>query len=237
MTLFTKDLTKLEKNLGIKFKNLDLLKQACVHRSYLNENPNFPLPHNERLEFLGDAVLEIIVTEHLYRNHPDPEGVLTNWRSAIVNTRMLAQKAKQLEIENYLYLSRGEVKSLGKAREVILANAFEACVGAIYLDQGMKKAKDFIEKKLLVELPQIIQKKLYVDPKSQLQELVQDKLRITPTYQVLKEWGPDHARQFLMGVYLEDKLIGQGQGRSKQEAQVKAAEDALKKEEWKKIRE
>lgn len=231
-----KDFNKLEKKLGIKFKNPDLLKQACVHRSYLNENPDFRLPHNERLEFLGDAVLEIVVTEYLYKNYPDPEGVLTNWRSALVNSKMLSSKSKGLGLEDYLYLSRGEAKDTGKAREIILANTYEAAIGAIYLDQGMEVTRRFIEKNLLVELRQIIQQKLYIDPKSQLQEIVQDDLRITPTYQVLKEWGPDHARQFLMGVYLEDKLIGQGEGRSKQEAQVKAAENALKKEGWRKIK-
>lgn len=231
-----KDFTKLEKKLGIKFKNLDLLEQACVHRSYLNENPDFRLPHNERLEFLGDAVLEIVVTEYLYRNYPDPEGVLTNWRSALVNSKMLSLKSKELGLEDYLYLSRGEAKDTGKAREIILANTYEAAIGAIYLDQGIEITGKFIEENLLVELRQIIQQKLYIDPKSQLQEIVQDDLRITPTYQVMKEWGPDHARQFLIGVYLEDKLIGQGQGASKQEAQVKAAEDALKKEEWKKTK-
>ena len=229
-----KDFAKLEKNLGIKFKNRDLLKQACVHRSYLNENPNFPLSHNERLEFLGDAVLEIIVTDYLYRNYPHPEGVLTNWRSSLVNSKILAKKAKSLGLEKYLYLSRGEAKDTGKAREIILANTFEALIGAIYLDQGLPVVKRFIENNLIGDLPQIIKEKLFIDPKSHLQELIQDKLRITPTYQVLKEWGPDHARQFIVGVYIEDKLIGQGQGTSKQEAQVKAAEDALKKEEWKK---
>ena len=229
-----KDFIKLEENLGIKLKNIDLLKQACVHRSYLNENPNFPLHHNERLEFLGDAVLEIIVTDHLYRNYPNPEGVLTNWRSSLVNSKILAKKAKKLGLEKYFYLSRGEAKDTGKAREMILANAFEALIGAIYLDQGLTVTKRFIENNLIGELPQIIKQKLFIDPKSHLQELIQDKLRITPTYQVIKEWGPDHARQFLIGVYIEDKLIGQGQGTSKQEAQVKAAENALKKEEWKK---
>lgn len=230
-----RDFSKLQEKLGIKFKNIDLLKQAHVHRSYLNENPHFPLDHNERLEFLGDAVLELCVTEYLYQNYPNPEGELTNWRAALVNYQMLAKQAKKLGLNDYLYLSRGEAKDVGKARDIILANTFEAVIGSIYLDQGFKITKKFIEKNLLYELPEIIKLKLYLDPKSKLQESTQEKYSITPTYQVLKEWGPDHAKKFSIGVFLEDKMIGKGEGSSKQEAQVRAAEEALKGNSWEKI--
>lgn len=229
-----KDFTLLEKNIGIKFKDIKLLNQALVHRSYLNENTTFKLDNNERLEFLGDAVLELVVTQHLYKNYSNPEGDLTNWRSALVNTNMLSKQAKALDYDSFLYLSRGEAKDTGKARDVILANAFEAVIGAIYLDQGWDVAKDFIERKIIAELKKILDEKLYIDPKSRLQEEIQEKLKVTPTYQVLKEWGPDHARKFKIGVYLEDKLLGEGEGDSKQEAQVNAAKNALEREEWKK---
>lgn len=229
-----KDFTLLEKNIGIKFKDIKLLNQALVHRSYLNENTDFSLDNNERLEFLGDAVLELVVTQHLYKNYSNPEGDLTNWRSALVNTNMLSKQAKALDYDSFLYLSRGETKDIGKARDVILANAFEAVIGAIYLDQGWDVAKDFIERKIISELKQILDEKLYIDPKSRLQEEIQEKLKVTPTYQVLKEWGPDHARKFKIGVYLEEKLLGEGEGESKQEAQVNAAKNALEREAWKK---
>lgn len=229
-----KDFTQLEKKIGIKFNNIKLLNQALVHRSYLNENTSFPLDNNERLEFLGDAVLELVVTQHLYNNFTNPEGDLTNWRSALVNTNMISKKAKALDYDSFLYLSRGETKDVGKARDVILANAFEAVIGAIYLDQGWDVAKDFIEKHIIAELKQILDEKLYIDPKSRLQEEIQDALKVTPTYQVLKEWGPDHARKFKIGVYLEKKLLGEGEGDSKQEAQVNAAKNAIEREEWKK---
>lgn len=227
-----KDFNKLQKKLEITFKNIDLLKQACVHRSYLNENPNFPLDHNERLEFLGDAVLELVVTEHLYRNYKNPEGDLTSWRAALVNTQMLSKKAYNLGLNDYLYLSRGEMKDTGKAREIILANAFEALIGAIYLDQGYLITQNFIKKNLLVELPHILKYKLYLDPKSKLQELTQEAFNITPTYQLLKEWGPDHAKNFIIAVFLNDFKIGEGKGSSKHEAQIAAAQKALETEKW-----
>lgn len=228
------DFSKLEKELGLKFKNQNLLKQAHIHRSYLNENPNTGLEHNERLEFLGDAVLELIVTEYLYQNYKNPEGELTNWRAALVNATMLSKKAQSLGLNDYLFLSRGEAKDKGKAREIILANTFEALVGAIYLDQGYNTAGKFIQKALLPELPYIIEHKLYLDPKSKLQEITQDAYNITPTYQVLAEWGPDHAKKFKIGVYLNEFLLGEGVGLSKQEAQIQAAQHALKNEKWKK---
>lgn len=225
-------LSKLELKIGVKFDNQDLLRQALVHRSYLNENPDFSLEDNERLEFLGDAVLEIVVTEYLYRNYPNPEGELTNWRAALVNTKMLSGKADRLGVNNYLLLSRGETKDKGRARQYILANAFEALVGAIFLDQGYEKVSRFIKKEILKELPQIIEQKLYQDPKSSFQEEAQDKSGLTPVYEVIKEWGPDHAKQFIVGVYLNQELVAEGQGVSKQEAQEKAAEAALKKKGW-----
>ena len=225
-------LSSLEKKINIKFNNKDLLQQALVHRSYLNENPDFHLEDNERLEFLGDAVLEMVVTEYLYQNYPDPEGELTNWRAALVNAKMLSEKADRLAVNNYLLLSRGEAKDKGRARQYILANTFEALVGAIFLDQGYEKVSQFIKKEILKELPKIIKQKLYQDPKSSFQEESQDKFGLTPAYKVIKEWGPDHAKQFIVGLYLDQKLIAKGQGASKQEAQEKAAETALKKKGW-----
>lgn len=225
-------LSSLEKSIGVKFKNQDLLQQALIHRSYLNENPDFHLKDNERLEFLGDAVLEMAVTEHLYSNYPNPEGELTNWRAALVNAKMLAKVASRLGVNNHLLLSRGEKKDTGRARQYILADAFEALIGAIFLDQGYDKASKFIEENILKELPKIISQKLYKDPKSDFQEKSQERVGITPTYEVLKEWGPDHAKNFIVGLYLGEELVAQGQGASKQEAQEKAAEEALKTKKW-----
>ena len=226
------NLSELEKRIKIKFNNKDLLQQSLVHRSYLNENPEFHLSDNERLEFLGDAVLEIAVTDYLYRNYPNPEGDLTNWRAALVNAKMLANVASQLEINNYLLLSHGESKDNGRARNYILANALEALIGAVYLDQGYEKSKEFIEKEIIKELPEVIEQKLYQDPKSRFQEESQERVGITPSYKVIKEWGPDHDKQFIIGAYLEEELIAESQGSSKQEAQEKAAEAALKEKKW-----
>ena len=226
------NLSSLEKIINIKFNNKDLLQQALAHRSYLNENPDFHLKDNERLEFLGDAVLEMVVTEYLYQNYPNPEGELTNWRVALVNAKMLAKTADKLGINNYLLLSRGEAKDTGRARQYILANAFEALIGAIYLDQGYQEAAQFIQREILKELSQIIKQKLYQDPKSRFQEEAQDQVGITPVYQVIKEWGPDHAKNFIVGIYLNEELVAEGQGVSKQEAQEKAAEAGLKKKKW-----
>jgi len=226
------NLSELEKKIKIKFNNKDLLKQSLVHRSYLNENPEFNLSDNERLEFLGDAVLEIIVTDYLYRNYPNPEGELTNWRAALVNAKMLAKVANQLEMNNHLLLSHGESKDNGRARNYIMANALEALIGAIYLDQGHDKSKEFIEREIIKELPEIIEQKLYQDPKSQFQEEAQERVGITPAYKVMKEWGPDHDKQFIVGIYLEEELIAESQGSSKQEAQERAAKAALKKKKW-----
>lgn len=226
------DLSKLEKKIKIQFQNPDYLKTALTHRSYLNENRGHSLPHNERLEFLGDAVLELVTTEYLFRNFKNPEGELTNLRSALVNYRLLAEIARSVGIEDYILLSRGEAKDTGRARQVILANALEALIGAIYLDQGMVEAKKFIEDFVLVELPKIMAAQAYLDPKSQLQEIIQDKMAVTPIYRVLSESGPDHAKTFVVGVYIDDRLIGQGQGPAKQDAEVEAAKDALAKQDY-----
>ncbi len=222
-----RDFSKLEKKIGIRFRDKNLLKQAFVHRSYLNENPNFNLDHNERLEFLGDAVLELVTTEYLYRNYPNPEGELTNWRSALVKREMLSRIAKELNFENSLYLSKGEKRSRGRARDLILANTLEALIGAIYLDKGLEKTRSFIEHNLITHLTSILENKLYLDPKSKFQEIAQEKTGITPSYKVLKEWGPDHEKEFTMGAYLDKKLVGKGSGPSKQIAEQSAAADAL----------
>ncbi|MBL7053293.1 MAG: ribonuclease III [Candidatus Portnoybacteria bacterium] len=226
------NLSSLEKKIKIEFNNKDLLQQAFVHRSYLNENPDFHLKDNERLEFLGDAVLEMVVTEYLYNSYSNSEGELTNWRAALVNAKMLAKIANQIKLNNYLLLSKGEMKDTGRARQYIMANAFEALIGAIYLDQGYEKSYQFIEREILKKLPEIIKEKLYQDPKSTFQEKSQDKMGITPSYEVIKEWGPDHAKNFVMGIYLDKELVAEGEGVSKQEAQEKAAEAALKKKGW-----
>lgn len=222
-----KELSDIERDLNITFNNKDLLRQVFVHRSYLNENSGFDLDHNERLEFLGDAVLELVVTEFLYKNYPNPEGELTNWRSALVRGVMLAEIAAGIGLGDYLFLSRGEQKSGGKARQLILANTFEAFIGALYLDQGYKPAEDFVAKHLLIRLPDILDNKLYMDSKSRLQELSQEKWSVTPSYKVLSENGPDHAKSFTVGVYVEGKLMGEGSGSSKQNAEQAAASDSL----------
>lgn len=224
----------LEKKLNLKFENKDLLIQAFCHRSYLNEHPDFYLSHNERLEFLGDAVLELAVTEYLYKKYPEKsEGELTNWRAALVNAKMLGEVARELEFNDFLLLSKGEKKEEGKARQYILANAFEALVGAIYVDKGYEKCKEFVEKKLIdKKLKEIIEKGLFKDAKSRLQEEAQERVEITPTYKVLEEWGPDHAKHFLVGVFLGKEMIAKGEGSSKQEAEEEAAENALKIKGW-----
>jgi len=229
-----KDLSKLETIIKIKFENLDFLKQALVHRSYLNEHPKFPLGHNERLEFLGDAVLEIIVTEYLFHRFPEqPEGQLTNWRASLVNSKMLSQVANEIELEKFLFLSKGEASDKNsKARQYILANAVEALIGAIYLDQGIEKARKFVEKQMLSKLDHILSNKLYLDPKSTFQEKAQELVGITPHYSVLSEKGLDHAKVFEIGLYLEKELVASGKGSSKQEAQMNAALNGLKAKKW-----
>jgi len=228
-----KDFSLFEKKLGLKFKNKDLLTQAFVHRSYLNENPEFGLDQNERLEFLGDAVLELIITEHLYKEHPEKaEGELTNWRAALVNAKMLTTVAEELGFNDFLLLSRGETKELGKARQYILANTFEALIGALYLDSGYEACDAFIKKYVLTRLAEIIQTKSYKDAKSYFQEQAQEKLGITPMYKVMKEWGPDHKKKFTVGVFLGQESVAEGEGYSKQEAEEDAAKEALKVKNW-----
>jgi len=222
------ELDKFEKLINVRFKNKNILRQIFVHRSYLNENPNFELGHNERLEFLGDAVLELVTTEFLYNKYDNPEGELTNWRSALVKGKMLAEIARKININDYLFLSKGEAQSVGKARDLILANAFEALVGGIYLDQGYKAAQTFIKNNLLIRIDEILSKKLYIDAKSNLQETLQAQKKVTPIYKVIREYGPDHAKQFEVGVYLDKKLLAKGHGESKQSAEQDAATNALK---------
>jgi ribonuclease III len=228
-----KDLTPLEERLGYTFKDRGTLIQAITHRSYLNENASFPYPHNERLEFLGDAVLELVVTEHLFTHFANPEGELTNWRAALVNAKTLAGISNQMAFEEFLLMSKGEAKDANsKARMYILANAIEAIIGAIYMDGGTKAASDFIHKHILSHLEFILKNELYVDPKSKFQETAQDLLGITPAYKVLEEVGPDHAKEFTVGVFLEKDLVAVGKGTSKQEAQVAAAQAAIEAKGW-----
>jgi len=224
----------IEDNIGISFTNKDVLVQALVHRSFLNENRDFPLAHNERLEFLGDAVLELVVTEYLFAQYLNPEGELTNWRAALVNGTMCAQVAREIGLEPFLFLSNGEQKDTNiKARDYILANALEALIGAIYVDQGWDLSKQFITRWVITKLPEVLELGLWMDPKSRFQEAAQDIIGITPTYKVLGEEGPDHAKEFRVGVYLDKEKIAEGTGTSKQEAQTSAAEAGLKAKKWK----
>jgi len=221
---------ELEKNIGITFSNKDLLTEALTHRSYLNEYPRWPLPHNERLEYLGDAVLELLVSEELFTKFPtEPEGQLTVFRASLVNYQILAKVAERIGMQKFILMSRGEKKDTGKAREVILANAMEALIGAIYLDQGFEKMRPFVHEFVMNNLDEVLKNKSYKDAKSELQEIVQEKMKLTPTYRTLEEVGPAHKRIFTMGVYYGDKLIANGSGPSKQEAELEAAKNALKK--------
>jgi len=221
---------ELEKNIGVTFTNKDLLTEALTHRSYLNEYPRWPLPHNERLEYLGDAVLELLVSEELFEKFPnEPEGQLTVFRAALVNYQILAKVAERIGMQKFILMSRGEKKDTGKAREVILANAMEALIGAIYLDQGFSVMRPFVHKFVMSNLAEVLKNKTYKDAKSELQETVQEKMKLTPTYKMLEETGPAHKRIFTMGVYYGDKLIANGSGASKQEAELEAAKNALKK--------
>jgi len=229
-----KKFEKLEEHIGIKFEHKEYLVQAFVHRSFLNEHKDFPLHHNERLEFLGDAVLELVTTDFLFNNYANPEGELTNWRAALVNAKMLSSVAHEINFEKYLFLSHGESKDAGtKAREYILANAMEALIGAIYLDKGYIMAQQFIARWILTKLDFVLENGLYMDAKSRFQESAQEIVNVTPTYKVLEEEGPDHAKEFEIGIYLDKELIAKGKGTSKQEAQTDAAENALKKKKWK----
>ncbi|OGY23632.1 MAG: ribonuclease III [Candidatus Woykebacteria bacterium RBG_13_40_7b] len=225
------DLAELEKNINIKFKNKDLLRNAFIHRSYLNENSKEKLPSNERLEFLGDSVLSLVTSEYLYQKYEDrSEGDLTSFRASLVNSQALSKVAGKLGLGNHLYLSRGEEGTGGRSRQYLLANTLEALIGALYFDQGIKVAEKFIKKHILVYLNEIISNESYRDFKSRLQELAQEKHGITPTYKVLAEEGPDHAKKFTLGVMLQSKLLASGNGKSKQEAEQRAAQEAL--ESW-----
>ena len=230
---FMKNFSDFEKATKIIFKDKSLLKQAFTHRSYINENPGVKLSHNERLEFLGDAVLELIVTDFLYRKYPNyTEGELTALRSALVNAVIISLVAENMGMNNYLLLSKGEAKDKGKARQYILANTYEAYVGALYLDQGYEVANKFVIKSLLPKTEEIVDKKLWRDAKSLVQEKAQEFVSVTPAYKVLHESGPDHDKHFTVGIYFGKNLIAEGKGKSKQEAEVKAAEFALKTKNW-----
>ncbi len=222
------DLEPFEKKIKHAFANKQLLVQAFTHRSYLNEHKGFPLAHNERLEFLGDAVLELVVTEYLFAEYPSKtEGELTSIRAALVNTVSLSKAAGEIGLDSYLLLSKGEAKDKGRARGVIWANAFEALVGALYLDGGYKVAKKFLSTTLLQKTETIVAESLWQDPKSILQEKSQEFEGLTPVYKTIKEVGPDHAKTFTVGVHFADKLVGRGSGPSKQEAETAAARAAL----------
>lgn len=227
------DYSEAEKTIGVIFKNKELLKQAFTHRSYLNENKDLNMEHNERLEFLGDAVLELVSTDYLYAKYPKkPEGDLTALRSALVNSVMLASISTELGFNKYLLLSRGESKDMGRARQFILANTFESVVGAIYMDSGYDNARDFIARVLLPKTKEIEEKRLWIDAKSFFQEKAQEKTGVTPSYKTLKEHGPDHDKEFTVGLYLNEQMIAEGRGKSKQEAEQDAARNGLEVKKW-----
>ncbi|MBP6857730.1 MAG: ribonuclease III [Candidatus Pacebacteria bacterium] len=228
-----KDFSEFEKKIGITFKDQNVLQQAFTHRSYINENPKSGLSHNERLEFLGDAVLELVVTDYLFNTYKDhAEGDLTAYRSALVNAVVAAEVAQSLDMNEYLLLSKGESKDTGRARQTILANAYESFIGALYLDQGYEVCNVFIKKTLIPKLTDIISKKSWRDAKSHIQEEAQERLGITPSYEVVGQLGPDHDKFFTVGIYFGEKKIAEGKGRSKQEAQQAAAQSALEKKGW-----
>lgn len=224
------NLTEFQGQIGYEFKNLETLIKALTHRSYLNELNEDQRKHNERLEFLGDAVLELVVTEHLFENYPDrPEGELTSFRAAIVKTESLAETAMDLKVGDYIFMSKGEESTGGRTRPYILANTMESLIGAIYVDSDFANSKKFIDQFLLTKLPEIIEKRLDIDPKSKLQELAQEIHKYTPIYEIIKAEGPDHDRIFTVEAIVNDKPYGIGKGRSKQEAEQNAAKAALKK--------
>jgi len=225
--------SNFEKKTKIIFKNKKLLEQAFTHRSYINENPATKLSHNERLEFLGDAVLELVVTDFLYKKYPSyAEGELTALRSALVNAVIISEIATNIGMNDYLLLSKGEAKDNGKARQYILANTYEAYIGALYLDQGIDAVDKFVHKFLLPKTEEIVSKKLWRDAKSLVQERAQEFVNVTPAYKVLHESGPDHDKHFTVGIFFGSDLMAEGKGKSKQEAEQKAAEAALKVKNW-----
>lgn len=218
-----------KEKLGYDFDNIDLLVTALTHRSYLNEHKKSATEHNERLEFLGDAVLELVTTDFLFSNYDKPEGILTAWRSALVRTESIGAAGERLGYEKLIRMSRGEKHGSARARQQILANAFEATTGAIYLDKGYEAAKKYITDNILSTLPQILEEESWRDPKSYLQEISQAKDGFTPVYKVIKEDGPDHDKIFTLGVFVGDKKMGEGEGPSKQIAQQEAAREAIRK--------
>ncbi|MEX2514920.1 MAG: ribonuclease III [Candidatus Paceibacterota bacterium] len=227
------NLEKFEDRLDIHFDDKSLLQRAFTHRSYINEHPDKSIKHNERLEFLGDAVLELVVTDHLFSAYPDrPEGELTAIRAALVNTLSISAAAKKIGAEEFLWLSKGEAKDTGRGRRFILANTYEAIIGAIYLDQGYETAAHFISETLLSEVGDIIDNESWRDAKSVFQEEAQKHKSITPTYEIIDEYGPDHDKVFTVGVFLEENQIATGKGKSKQEAESMAAEAALSEKGW-----
>lgn len=229
------DFQKFSEKINVKFNDLNLLKRACTHRSYLNENKGAELEHNERLEFLGDAVLELVVTSFLYRKYPEKdEGALTSYRSALVNTHSLSKVALHIGVDEYLLLSKGESKDAGRARAIIHADTIEAIIGAIYLDQCYDSAANFISAQLLdiIDIDEIVENKTWLDAKSRFQEKAQEMTGITPSYKTLKEIGPDHNKYFTLGVFIGDVQVAIGTGLSKQEAEQKAAEKALEVKGW-----
>jgi ribonuclease III len=231
--MMQKDFKTFAAALRISFNDVELLRQAFTHRSYLNEHRGEASGHNERLEFLGDAVLELVSTHFLYEKFPNKtEGELTAYRAALVNATTCADVATELEMNDYLLLSRGEAKDTGRARGVLLANAFEALIGAIYLDQGYDGAQKFIATHLLPKIDEIVKNRLWQDAKSALQEKSQEVMSVTPSYSVLEETGPDHDKQFVVGVYLNDDLVAKGSGKSKQEAEQASARAALDAKGW-----
>lgn len=226
------DYKKFEEKTGVKFNDESLLTRAFTHRSYLNENrEDSDMKHNERLEFLGDAVMELVTTDYLFRNFPKKnEGDLTAFRASLVNTQTISECSTELGFNEYLLLSKGEAKDTGRARQYILANTFESVIGAIYLDQGYDEAKKFIEKFLIVKLAKILAEGTWIDAKSKLQEFIQEKMSLTPTYKITKEVGPDHDKKFTVGLFYGDEKIAEGEGKSKQEAEQTVAREVLVKE-------
>jgi ribonuclease-3 len=225
----------LSEKINVTFTDIGLLRKACTHRSFLNENRSSQMEHNERLEFLGDAVLELVVTSFLFRKYPTKaEGELTAFRSAIVNTVSLTKVAEKIGLNDFLLLSKGEAKDTGRARSVILANAVEAVIGAIYMDQGYNAAANFISEQILntIDIEEIVKKKLWIDAKSRFQELAQEKVGVTPSYKTMKETGPDHDKEFTIGVFLGSTQIASGTGASKQDAEQRAAEKAIEAKGW-----
>ncbi len=226
------DVERLAQVCGITVRNRDFFIEAMTHRSFLNEHKDHDYPHNERLEFLGDAVLELVVTEYLFTHYNNPEGEMTAWRAALVNGEMLARVARDMGIEEFLLMSKGEAKDTGKARHYLLANAVEALIGALYRDQGYDAAQVFILTHIVSRIDEILEKKTYLDPKSYFQEKAQEYMSVTPHYQLVSEVGPDHDREFMVAVHIGEEEVARGAGRSKQDAQRAAARAALEKKGW-----